>query len=257
MKKTALITGASGGIGYEFAKIYAREGYDLVIVARSEGKLYSIKKEIEDEHKNKVYVFACDMSVEDAAYEVLDFTLENKIEIDVLVNNAGFGEYGHFAELDWQRQRNLLQVNIVALVQLTRCFLPLMIKRQSGKIINLSSVAAFFAGPEMPLYYASKAFVRSFSEAVFEEAKGSGVTVTAVCPSPTSTGFEKAADMKGSKMFTFIKPLTARKVAEQGFKACEKGKALVYCGFFTKLANIGSRLLPRSVTRRCAEKING
>lgn len=257
MRKTALITGASGGIGREFAKIYAREGYDLVLVARTEGKLFRLKNKLEDTYGVTAHVFACDLSKKDAAYEVFNFTLENKIDIDVLVNNAGFGDFGHFSDVDWEKQYSLVQVNIVALMQLTRCYLPLMIKRGKGKILNMSSVAAFCAGPDMSLYYASKAFVRSFSEAVAQEVKGTGVTVTAICPGPTSTGFEKAAGMKNSKMFTFFRPASAADVAEAGYRAAEKGKVLLYYGLPTKLMNIGARILPRSVTRRFAAVING
>lgn len=256
-KKTALITGASGGIGKEMAAIYAKKGYDLVLVARTESKLYRIKQELEEKYGHHVFIFVCDLSEKDAAYEVFNFTLENNIDVDVLVNNAGFGDFGHFAEVDWQRQYNLIQVNIVAMLQLTRYFLPVMIARGSGRIMNMSSVAAFCAGPKMSLYYASKAFVRSFSEAIAEEVKGTGVTVTAICPGPTATGFEKAADMKNSKMFTAFKPAKASDVAKAAVRACQKGKVLLYHGLSTKLMNIGARLVPRSVSRKFAAKING
>lgn len=256
-RKTALITGASSGLGYEFAQIYAQHGYDLVVVARSEGKLFQLKKQLEDKYRVKVWVFAQDLSKSDAAYEVFDFTMQNNIDIEILVNNAGFGDYGNFAEFGISRQQELLQVNIVSLVELTRYFLLLMLKRKSGQIINMSSVAAFCAGPKMSLYYASKAFVRSFSEAVAEEVKGSGVSVLALCPGPTATGFEKAADMKGSKMFRFMKPKTAKQVAMAGYKAACKGKTLRYYGTSVKIMNIGSRIVPRAVSRKFARMING
>lgn len=170
MSQTALITGASSGLGMEFAKIFSREGYDLVIVARREGALYKLRLQLETEYHNHVEVFACDLSEEDAAYEIFNFTLEKNIQVDVLVNNAGFGDFGNFWTVDSQRQRDLLQVNIVSLVQLTRYFMPGMTERHYGKILNLSSVASFCAGPKMSLYYASKEFVRSFSEAIAERA---------------------------------------------------------------------------------------
>jgi len=256
-KKTALITGASGGLGLEFSKIYAQNGYDLVLVARNEAKLYQIKKDLETDNNIKVFVFAQDLSKQDAAFEVFNYTQENNLRIDILVNNAGFGDFGTFAEYDMDRQQELLQVNIIALVQLTRYFLPPMIKRGSGSVINMSSVAAFCAGPKMSLYYASKVFVRSFSEAVAEECKGTGVSVLGFCPGPTATGFEKAAGMKESKMFTFFKPKTAEKVALAGYRASCKGKVLKYYGLSVKMMNIVSRLLPRSVSRKFAKKING
>lgn len=257
MRKTALITGASGGLGMEFARIYAREGYDLVIAARSEGKLFKLKNELEQQYNCHVHVFAIDLSQPDAAYEVYNYTLEQNITVDSLVNNAGFGDFGNFWEVDIQRQTELLQVNIVALVQLTRYFLPGMVERGRGSVLNLSSVAAFSAGPRMCLYYASKEFVRSFSEAIAEELRGTGVTVTALCPGPTATGFEKAAEMKNSHMFTMFKPASAKAVAEAGYKAASRGKTLRYYGLPANAVNIAARILPRSVCRKFMKKVNG
>lgn len=257
MRKTALITGASSGLGLEFAKLYAREGYDLVAVARSEGKLYKLKSELEKQYGNHVWVLTQDLSQPDAADEVFNYTLEQNITIDVLVNNAGFGDFGNFWKVDAQRQTDLLQVNIIALVQLTRYFLPGMVERRHGRVLNLSSVAAFSAGPRMCLYYASKEFVRSFSEAVAEEVRGTGVTVTALCPGPTATGFEQAAQMKNSHMFSMFKPASAAAVAKAGVRAAQKGKVLRYYGWPTHAVNIAARLLPRSVCRKFMKKVNG
>lgn len=257
MTRTALITGASGGIGKEFAHIYAQHGYDVVLVARSEGKLYQLKNNLEKEYGHTAHVFACDLSKEGAAYDVFDYKVSHGIDVDVLVNNAGFGDFGNFWEVDSERQRSLLQVDIVTLVELTRLFLPSMIDRGWGRVVNMSSVASFCAGPRMSLYYASKAFVRSFSEAVAEETRGTGVRVTAVCPGPTSTGFEKNAQMKDSRMFTFFRPATPERVAKAGVAASQRGRTLLYYGLPTKAMNIGARLLPRAVTRRFAAKING
>ena len=202
-----------------------------------------------------VYVCAADLSVVDAAYEVFDFTLENNLKIDVLINNAGFGDAGAFAERDWQRHYEMVQLNVVALMQITHLFLKPMKEQGHGKIMNLSSVAAFCAGPDMSIYYATKAFVRSFSEAVAEEVKGTGITVTAVCPGPTATGFEKAADMGNkSTMFRFAK--NADRVAIACYDAMQNGKVLLYEGAFVKLMNIGSRIAPRSITRKFAQKMN-
>ena len=255
-RKTALITGASGGLGLEFAKLLEKKKYVPVLVARNEGKLYALKNELEEQYHITVYVFACDLSKKDAALDVFDYTLEHKLTPDVLINNAGFGDKCDFAESDWEKQYNMVQVNITALMQLTHCFLPVMIDRWRGKILNMSSVAAFSAGPEMSVYYASKEFVRSFSEAVAEEVKGTGVTVTAFCPGPTATGFDKAADMdKGSNMFRHA--ASAEEVAKAGFIAMMRGQAVSYHGAFTKAMNIGSRLVPRSVSRKFARKMNG
>lgn len=257
MKKTALITGASGGLGREFARLYANDGYDLLITARNEENLIALKEEIEQQYQNRVFVFVQNLSEADASRNIYEYTQSQHLTIDVLVNNAGFADFGMFWEVDRQRQDDLLQVNIVALVELTRIFLPDMIKRNNGKVLNVASVASFCAGPKMSLYYASKAFVRSFSEALSYETKGTGVTVTALCPGPVSTGFEQAAQMTDSNMFTFMKPACAKKVAYAGYKASNKGKTLLYYGFFTKFANIATRLFPRCFARSVARKING
>ncbi|WP_281666851.1 SDR family NAD(P)-dependent oxidoreductase [Parascardovia denticolens] len=169
--QTALITGASGGLGLEFAKILAKKKYDLVLVARNEGKIYSLKNELESEHGISVYPYAADLSAVDAALNVFNYTLENGITIDVLINNAGFGDSDSFADSDWRKQYEMVQLNVVAMMQLTHCFLNPMIEQWHGKILNISSVAAFSAGPYMSIYYATKCFVRSFSEAIAEEVK--------------------------------------------------------------------------------------
>ena len=178
-RKTALVTGASGGLGLEFARLLAKRHCDLVLVAWNEGRLNAIKSELEKEHGITAWVCTCDLSRADAALEVYQFTQEQGLEIGVLINNAGFGDSGSFAQCDWRKQYEMVQVIITALMQLTHCFLPGMIQRKNGRILNLSSVATFCAGPGMSVYYASKAFVLSFSEAVAEEVKGTGVTVTA------------------------------------------------------------------------------
>ncbi len=253
--KTALVTGASGGLGLEFARLLAKEYCDLVLVARNEGKLNGIKRELEKEYGITAWVCPCDLSRVDAALGVYQFTQAHDLEIDALINNAGFGDSGKFAESNWRKQYEMVQVDITALMQLTHCFLPGMIERKHGKILNLSSVAAFCAGPGMSVYYASKAFVRSFSEAVAEEVKGIGVTVTALCPGPTATGFEAAADMgKGSKMFK--KAAKPEDVAKAGIRALRLGKVLCYQGSFTKWMGFLCRLAPRSVTRRYAAKMD-
>lgn len=254
--KTALITGASGGLGLEFAKILAKKKYDLVLVARNEGKLYALKNDLETEYNIAVYLYASDLSVVDAALDVFNFTLEHDIKIDILINNAGFGDSGSFAESEWEKQYEMVQLNVIALMQLTHCFLNPMIEQGHGKILNMSSVAAFCAGPNMSIYYATKEFVRSFSEAVAEEVKGTGVTVTAFCPGPTATGFEQAAAMdKGSAMFR--KAAKAEDVAKAGVRALKKGKVLSYYGGYTKCMSILCRIVPRSVARKYAARMNG
>ena len=180
IRPIALITGATGGLGQEFARIFAREGYDLVLTARSENRLLELREEIRVDSKPNpptVYIYPCDLAEDEAVEKIYGYTQEQGLTVDTLVNNAGFGDQGDFHLEDEGRMNALLQVDIVALVQLTRHYLPEMVARQKGQILNVASVAAFGAGPHMSLYYAAKAFVRSFSEAIHEEVRGSGVTV--------------------------------------------------------------------------------
>lgn len=252
----ALVTGASSGLGLEIARVLAQEGFDLVLVARSEGRLYAVKDELELGSSVACHVCACDLSVYDAALDVHDFCLERGLEVSVLVNSAGFGDSGAFHRAGWARQADMVQVNVTALMQLTRLFVPGMVGRGAGMVMNLSSVAAFSAGPYMSVYYATKAFVLSFSEALHDELAPHGVAVMALCPGPTATGFEKAAAMgSGSTMFRHA--ASAADVARAGVAALRQGRAACYHGAFTKLASFGARIAPRAVVRRFASMMNG
>ena len=253
---TVLITGASGGIGLELAKIFAKDGYDIVLTARSENRLLEIQKELNEQYGIRSYVFSCDLAEKDAALVVHEFTRSKGLRIDVLVNNAGFGDCADFAESDWQKQYDMVRLNIIALMQLTRVYLPEMKERRSGRILNIASVASFCAGPGMSVYYASKAFVRSFSEAVAEEVREYGVTVTALCPGPVRTGFEKAANLEGSKMFTLLHAADAHKVALCGYRALMKGRTLKYYGLSAKAMSLAVRAFPRALARKVAKKVN-
>ncbi len=243
MEKFCLITGASGGIGKEFAHIFAKDAHDLILVARSTDKLKALCIEL----KNASYA---------EIQRLYDYAKERGWQVDYLINNAGFGGMGAFLDADWLRQQALIDLNISAVVRLTYLFGNDMKKRGYGRIINLSSVAAFSAGPYMSLYYASKSFVLSFSEALAEELKGTGVTVTALCPGPTATGFEKSAGMGQSVMFSRVKPATAEQVAKAGYDAVMRGKQIKYHGFVTHSFNLLTRLSPRSITRRLAKGMN-
>ena len=256
MNKTVLITGASGGIGLELSKIFASEGYDVLLVARSEDKLLELSRKIEKKYGVRAYVLSCDLSAENAALEVYGYCKEQGIDIYALVNNAGFGDTASFAECDWKKQSDMVKLNIIALMQLTKCFLPDMIEKREGRILNIASVASLCAGPYMSVYYATKAFVRSFSEAVAEEVKEYGVTVTALCPGPVDTGFEKAANVGSALAFNALTLADPRDVALCGYRAMMKGKTLTYYGVAAKAMALAVRVLPRSTARRVAGKLN-
>jgi uncharacterized protein len=190
MKHTALITGASNGIGLELAKIHASKGDDLVLVARNKTKLDELKTELENQYTIKVYTIGKDLSGFNAAQEVYDETTKQNIQIDYLINNAGFGDFGMFTETDWNKEFQMINLNITTLTQFTKLYLQDMVKRRSGKIMNVASTAAFQSGPTMAVYCATKAYVLSFSEAVNNEVSDQGVTITTLCPGPTESGFQ-------------------------------------------------------------------
>lgn len=252
MKTTCLITGASGGLGTEFARLFARDGYDLVLTTRNKEKMEKLKKELEEEYKVRIFVVAADLTSGDEVERLYHFLQDEGLPVGVLVNNAGFGDMGAFLDSDWERQQSLINVNMNALVRLTYLIGRDMRENGFGRIINVASIAAFSAGPYMSLYYASKSFVLSFSQALSQELRGSGVTVTALCPGPTSTGFEKNAHMGNSVMFSRFKPTRADKVAEAGYRAAMKGKSARYAGFIAHAYNIITRFLPRTTAGRIA-----
>ena len=222
MANTALITGASNGIGLELARLHAKKGGDLVLVARSEDKLLALKQELEDKYKVAVHVLATDLGTVTAAQEVFEQTESLGLEIEVLVNNAGFGGHGKFHERELAQDQAMIQLNIVTLTNLTHLYLKGMLQRNSGKILNVSSTASFMPGPLQAVYYATKAFVTSFSQAVAEEISDTKVTVTALCPGAVDTGFVEAGDLEG--LDAWDKAATAESVAVFGYKAMEQGK---------------------------------
>jgi len=257
-KQTALITGASGGIGLELTKLFAREGYSLVLVARNEGRLQGLKTELEKRRGVSVRVISKDLSDPGAPKQIYDELERYSVQIDVLVNNAGYALFGPFIESDENEVLAMLQVNIMALTHLTRLFLPAMVKRGHGKVLNVASTAAFLPGPLMAIYYASKAYVLSFSEAIANEVKGTGVTVTALCPGSTETGFQRRANMEDSKLVSGKRLMEPSTVARAGYKAMMAGKAVEVPGLGNKMVPLMARLSPRSlvpmVVRRSQER---
>ena len=246
MKKTALITGATSGIGYELAYIHARQGGNLVLVARSIDKLEQIKKDLENKYKIDAYVIEKDLSLKDSAKDVYDEIVKNNITVDYLINNAGFGDYGFFNESDWGKLERMINLNITALTQLTKLFINDMIKRRDGKIMNVASTAAFQSGPTMAVYYATKAYVLSFSEALSNEVKDNGITVTTLCPGATQSGFQEAASMQASRLVKGRILATSKEVAEYGYNAMLKGKSVAIHGILNYLLANSVRFFPRS-----------
>lgn len=249
-RSTALVTGGSGGIGLELAKVLARNGFDITLVARSRDTLEAAAGQIEGQNNVTVHVFAADLRRPDAPEAIADFLSNEEIPIEVLVNNAGFGLGGEFAETDVSRELEMIQVNIAALTHLTKLFLPQMIKRRSGRILNVASTAAFQPGPLMAVYYASKAYVLSFSEAIAEELRNSGVTVTALCPGPTRTDFATTAQVGNSRLFSLFGLADAGAVAEFGFQAMMQGKRVAIPGVRNKIVAAANRFSPRVLTTR-------
>lgn len=245
--KTALITGASSGIGLAFAHLFAAEGYDLVVIARSEGKLQQLAQEIQTEHGVKVTVIAKDLTNPHSPREIYDALQAAGIHVDILVNNAGFATYGLFHESELQKEMDMIQLNIATLTEMTHLFLPPMIVRGEGKILNMASTAAFQPGPLMAVYYASKAFVLHFSEAIANELQGTGVTVTTLCPGPTESGFQARANMEDSKLVQ-NGLMSSAEVVRQGYEALLKGKTVEVPGLGNKLGTLAPRFVPRKIT---------
>jgi uncharacterized protein len=253
-KMTALVTGASGGIGEELARLFAADGHDLVLVARSRDKLARLAEELEAKHGVSANVLASDLARPESPREIFEELRGAGLRVDALVNNAGFGSYGLFAETDLKQELEMLQVNVVALTHLTKLFLPAMLARRHGYVMNVASTAAFQPGPLMTVYYASKAYVLSFSEALSNECEGTGVRVSALCPGPTETGFVAAAGMGDSKLFDRA-VMDARTVAEAGYRGMLAGKAVVIPGFRNNLLARGIGLFPRGLVTKVVRGI--
>ncbi|MCL5281134.1 MAG: SDR family oxidoreductase [Planctomycetes bacterium] len=248
-KKLALVTGASSGIGAELARIHAEHGGDLVVVARRRERLDSLKAELEAAHGVTVHVLPKDLARPQAPQEIYDEVRTLGVTIDYLVNNAGFGYRGFFHKLDWAINEAMIQVNILALAALTRLFVPHMVARHSGRILNLGSMAGFMPGPLHAVYYASKAFVISFSEAIANELRHTGVTVTVLCPGPTQSEFTQVAQMSDVNLTRTL--ASTRQVAEAGYDAMLRGKPVLVPGLANKITVHGLlRLSPRRVSTR-------
>jgi len=251
----ALITGASSGIGLDFVHLFAADGYDVAIVARSEAKLREIAADVEHRFGVSAEVIVADLAQPHAARSVVDRIGR---PIDALVNNAGYGLAGEFVRTDVIVELAMIQFNIAALTELTKLVLPQMVERRSGRIVNVASTAAFQPGPLMAVYYATKAYVLSFSEAIADELRDSGVTVTALCPGPTATNFAVEAGMTDKRLFTVSTPMASEKVARIGYAAMKRGKRIEITGlrnkFMAQTVRFSPRRLVTTVVRRLQEK---
>jgi uncharacterized protein len=252
--ETVLITGASAGIGRELAEMFAAERSNLVLVARRRERLEELAARLHVLHGVDVRVMAADLAQPDAPAAICNQLGREGVSIDVLVNNAGFGALGPVAELGLARQMDMVQVNVAALTHLTRLLIPGMIERRRGGILNVASIAGFQAGPFMAVYYATKAYLISFSEALADELYPRGVRVTCLCPGPTTTEFAETADMGRTLLFR-LNPMTAEKVARAGYRGFRRGRLLVVPGWLNYLLTLGVRFVPRSAARAIARRL--
>jgi short-subunit dehydrogenase len=255
MKGTALITGASAGIGRDYARLFAADGHDVVLVARRRDRLDELAREIGGQNRVQAHVLPADLSDPDAARRCADELRTRGLTIDFLVNNAGLGTNGPFAEADLAKQLATIQVDVTTLVELTHRLLPDMIARKRGRILNVGSTAGFQPGPFMAVYFASKAFVNSFSEALAYELDGTGVTVTVSCPGATETEFAGHAGNDRSLLFK-LGAADSMSVAREGYAAMMAGRTMVVHGFTNKLGVQALRLSPRAAALGIAARLN-
>jgi uncharacterized protein len=253
--EVVLVTGASSGIGRELAKCFAADGARLILVARKRDVLQQVAEELKKAHGTQSEILPADLSQAAAPTRIVEHLQTHGTRVDVLVNNAGFGAQGPFAELPLERQLEMLQVNITALTQLTRLLLPGMIQRGRGGVLNVASTAAFQPGPGMAVYYASKAYVLSLSEALAEEVKDKGVTVTALCPGATATNFAQAAGLEFSRLFK-RNAMLAHSVAQIGHRAFRAGQILAIPGWRNRALAFSVRFAPRALPRKIAAYLN-
>jgi len=256
MKETVLITGASSGIGYQFALILAEKGYDLIITARNTEKLIELKERIISENKVNVTVIPKDLSSINSAKELYSDIKKQNQKVTILINNAGFGDYNEFIKTDIEKQLEMVQLNISSLITLTRLFINDMQIANYGKILNVSSILAFFPMPLFSVYAATKSFVLSFSEALNEELKPTNISVTCLCPGPTKSNFTQNSEMDKSRAYKNLKQAESKEVARLGIKAMLKGKRTVIYGFGNKLLVFSTRLGTRGLVLKIAKFIS-
>lgn len=248
LSRYTLITGGSEGIGFELAKLFAVDKNNLIIAARNKYKLENIKNSLEKEYGIRVEVIECDLSVDKACEKVIEFVEEKNFIVDNLINNAGIGSFRFFHESENDFEEKLINVNITALTVLTRYFIKDMVSRREGGILNVASTAAFIGGPKMAIYYSSKAYVLSLTEALHDEVKNFGVRVSCLCPGPVKTSFqEKSGIKKSERSKKYL--MDASLVAKEAYLKFLKGKVIIIPGYKNKLLILGNKLIPRSLGR--------
>lgn len=251
--KTALVTGGASGLGYEFAVLLAKDSYHLILIDIDSSTLNETKKELESHYPIQVTTLTKDLSIQNISEEIVEEIKETPI--DVLINNAGFGLFGTFAETDWHREAAMLNLHIITTTHLTKLLLKGMVQRGSGKILNMSSLAAFQPGPLMAIYYASKAYILSFSEAIANELKGTGVSVTVLCPGQTKTSFQEVVSQETSENKISFNIASPKDVAAYGYKEMNKGKIVVVPGIINKFLSKLPRIMPRNTAANIVRKI--
>lgn len=254
MQKVALITGASSGIGRSFAELFAADHVDVVLVARDGEQLQKVAHEIGEKYAVSAKVIVADLSDMQAVQNIYDTCRTENLQVEYLINNAGFGDFGLFVEADWKKTEQMIDLNMKAVTKLCRLFIPDMVARKSGHILNVASTAAFQPGPLMAVYYATKSYVLFLSEALYNELADTGVSVTCLCPGPTQTGFQAAADMRDSKLFAGKKLPTPYDVAAFGYRAMKEKKMTVIYGFDNALIAFLVRFLPRKLVLSLARR---
>ena len=249
-----LVTGASTGIGYELSKLFAKDKHNLILVSRNKNKLQSVKNELL-KYNIDIKILALDLESSEDIQSLFNYIEINKLAVNILINNAGIGTFGDFNDIEWSKEEALIDINIKALTQLTKYFLPKIIDYKNGGVLNVASTAAFCSGPRMAAYYASKAYVLNLTEAIYEEYKDNGIKISCLCPGPVKTSFQGKAGIKKSESAKKYL-MDAEEVAKVCYKDFNKGKLIIIPGMKNKLLVIGNKLLPRNISRKIILKTN-
>lgn len=249
-----LVTGASTGIGYELSKLFAKDKHNLILVSRNKNKLQSVKNELL-KYNIDIKILALDLESSEDIQSLFNYIEINKLAVNILINNAGIGTFGDFNDIEWSKEEALIDINIKALTQLTKYFLPKIIDYKNGGVLNVASTAAFCSGPRMAAYYASKAYVLNLTEAIYEEYKDNGIKISCLCPGPVKTSFQGKAGIKKSEAAKKYL-MDAEEVAKICYKDFNRGRLIIIPGMKNKLLVIGNKLLPRNISRKIILKTN-